>query len=445
MGLFPLWTRKGQAPLHDPINIASPEFKANPYPFYARLRAEAPVYRTTLPTRETAWLITRYDDVVAVLKDERFVKDTSNALTPEQAANQRWFRKVFKSLQHNMLDRDPPDHTRLRALVQTAFTPRLIEQMRGRIDRLTNDLLDAVQGRGHMDLIGEYALPIPTTIIAEMLGVPVGDRHKFHRWSNAIISAASSSWQMVKAVPNAWALMRYLRKIIRKRRADPQDDLVSALARAEEAGDRLSEEELMAMVFLLLVAGHETTVNLIGNGTLALLEHPEQMEMLRKEPALIRPAVEEMLRYTSPVDMATERYAREEVTLHGVTIPRGEMVFVVLASANRDERQFANPDSFDITREPNKHLAFGLGNHFCLGASLARLEGQIAISTLLHRAPELRLIVAPAALRWRRGLLLRGLEALPVAFGKRGGDGVDQRLKSQALEQADAEGENVPA
>jgi cytochrome P450 len=416
MGLFSLWTGEGRSPLRDPVNIASPEFKANPYPFYAQLRAEAPVHRMTLPTKETAWLISRYDDVTMVLKDERFVKDTSNALTPEQDSNQRWFRKLFKALKRNMLDLDPPDHTRLRALVHKAFTPRLIEQMRERVQGLTDELLENVQARGHMDLIRDYALPVPTTIIAEMLGVPVQDRHKFHRWSNALMSAASSSWEMVKAVPNAWALMRYLRKIIHKRRANPQDDLVSALARAEEAGDTLSEDELLAMVFLLLVAGHETTVNLIGNGTLALLEHPDQMARLRNDPALIRPAVEELLRYTSPVEMATERYAREDVTMAGITIPRGEMVFAVLASANRDERQFTNADSLDITREPNKHLSFGLGTHFCLGASLARLEGQIAIGTLLRRFADVRLTVAPGALRWRRGLLLRGLEALPMAF-----------------------------
>jgi cytochrome P450 PksS len=238
---------------------------------------------------------------------------------------------------------------------------------------------------------------------------------------------------MVKAVPNAWALIRYLRKIIKKRQANPRDDLVSALARAEEAGDTLSEDERLAMVFLLLVAGHETTVNLIGNGTLTLLEHPDQLEKLRNEPALLKPAVEEMLRFTSPVEMATERYTREDVTIHGVTIPRGEMVFAVIASANRDERQFTNADSLDITREPNKHLAFGLGNHFCLGASLARLEGQVAISTLLHRAPDLRLTVAPKALRWRRGLLLRGLEALPVAFDKPGSEGGGKRLQLAGL------------
>ena len=343
MGLFSFSAEKGRSP-YDPVNIASPEFKANPYPFYARLRAEAPVYRVTLPTRETAWLVTRYDDVAAVLKDERFVKDTierPDAGTGRQAALVP--QAMFRPLKRNMLDLDPPDHTRLRALVHKAFTPRLVEQMRGRIQALTDELLDAVQGRGRMDLIRDYALPLPTTIIAEMLGVPAEDRHKFHRWSNAIVSAAASTWGMLKAIPNAWLFMRYIRKLIRQRRADPQDDLVSALVRAEEAGDTLSEDELVAMVFLLLVAGHETTVNLIGNGTLALLEHPDQMERLRNDPALIKPAVEELLRYASPVETATERYAREDVTIAGVTIPRGEMVFAVIASANRDERQFAEP------------------------------------------------------------------------------------------------------
>jgi cytochrome P450 PksS len=417
MALFSFSTLKKPPSLLDPVNIASPEFKANPFPFYARLRAEAPVYRMRLPTKEIGWLITRYDDAVMVLKDERFVKNSANAFTPEQAAKQAWFRKLFKSLQRNMLDLDPPDHTRLRALVHKAFTPRLIEQMRERIQKLVDELLDTVQEQGHMNLIHDYALPLPTTIIAEMLGVPVGDRHKFHRWSNALLAAASSSWGMLKAVPNAWALMRYLRKITKKRRANPQEDLISDLARAEEAGDKLSEDELLAMVFLLLVAGHETTVNLIGNGMLALLEHPDQLAKLKNEPALIKPALEELLRYGSPVEMATERYAREEITFDGVTIPRGEMVFVVIASVNRDDRQFVNPDTLDITREPNRHLAFGLGNHFCLGASLARLEGQIAINTLLRRMPDLRLAVPPYVLRWRRGLILRGLEALPVGFG----------------------------
>jgi len=418
MGLFSQLTGRARDSRKEADQIGSAKFKANPFPCYSRLRAEAPVCHVTLLSMETAWLVTRYDDVAMVLKDERFVKDTANALTPGQAANQAWFRhlKLYKLLQRNMLNQDPPDHTRLRALVGKAFTPRLIEQIRPRVEAMTHELLDGVQDRRRMDLIHDYALPLPATIIAEMLGVPVKDRHKFHRWSNAILST-TSNWRMAKGILNVVAFMRYVRKIIKKRRADPQDDLLSALVEAEEAGDRLSEDELVAMVMLLLLAGHETTVNLIGNGTLALLQHPDQLERLQSNPQLIKPAVEELLRFTSPVDVATERYAREDVTAAGVTIPRGEMVFAVIGSANRDDRQFADPDQLDITREPNRHLSFGLGNHFCLGASLARLEGQIAIGTLLGRVPDLRLSVAPHLLRWRSSLLLRGLESLPVAWG----------------------------
>jgi cytochrome P450 PksS len=419
MSLLTETVEAGQSP-KSAVQIASPGFKANPFPFYARLRAEAPACCVTLPTRETAWLITRYDDVAMVLKDERFVKDTKNALSRDQEANLHWFRKLFTALRTNMLSKDPPDHTRLRGLVK-AFSPRLVEQLQGRIEVLTNDLLDKVQRRGHMDLIRDFALPLPATVIAELLGVPVKDRHAFHRGTNAVISAAASTWAMMIAIPRVWSLIRYIRKLVKKRRGDPRDDLVSVLAQAEEAGDTLSEDELMSMVFLLLAAGHETTVNLIGNGTLALLQHPDQMDRLRSDPALIKLAVEEFLRYTSPVEIATERYASADVAISGVTIPRGAMVYAVIGSANRDERQFVDPDTLDITREPNKHLAFGLGPHFCIGAPLARLEGQIAINTLLKRMPDLRLAVAPEDLRWRRGLLLRGLESLPVAFGSHGG------------------------
>jgi cytochrome P450 PksS len=397
-------------------NIAGPEHKANPFPFYARLRAEAPVYRVPLPHRQSAWLVTRYDDVVAVLKDERFAKDRLNALTKEQLARQPWMPSFFQPLMRNMLDLDPPDHTRLRGLVHKAFTPRLIEQMRGRVQTLADSLLDAVARRGRMDLMRDYAQPIPTTIIAEMLGVPVEDRHRFQRWSNTLVSIGGSSWGIVLSIPSVYLFLRYIRKLIKARRADPRDDLVSALIKAEEAGQQLSEDELLAMIILLLIAGHETTVNLIGSGALALLQHPDQLQKLRSDPSLIKPAIEELLRYTSPVETATERFAREDVTIAGVTIPRGEMVFAVLASANRDERYFPNPDKLDITREPNKHLSFGLGTHFCLGAALARMEAQIAIGTLLRRACGLRLAVAAEALRWRPGLVLRGLKALPVAF-----------------------------
>jgi cytochrome P450 PksS len=402
------------------VDISSAAFKADPFPFYARLRATAPVHPVTLPDGRTAWLVTRYDDVAAVLKDERLAKDPLNALSPQQHARQPWIPAFARPLTRNMLDVDPPDHTRLRGLVHKAFTPRLIEGMRGRVQALCDRLLDRARGRGRLDLIRAYAQPVPTTVIAAMLGVPVADRHRFQRWSQALVLAGASRWGIFLAVPHLWLFLRYVRRLIRARRALPQDDLVSALVQAEEAGQQLSEDELVAMVVLLLVAGHETTVNLIGNGTLALLQHPEQLRRLRQDPGLIGPAVEELLRFASPVETATERYARQDVTLAGVTVPRGGLVFAAIASANRDERQFADPDRLDVTRTPNRHLSFGLGAHFCLGAALARMEGQIALATLLRRAPELRLAVEPGALRWRPGLVLRGLRALPVTLAGAG-------------------------
>jgi cytochrome P450 len=400
-------------------DLASPQFNADPYQFYARLRAEAPVYRTTLPHKQVAWLVTRYEDVLGILKDERFVKDRLNALSPEKNAKRPRVPGVFKPLTRNMLDVDEPDHTRLRALVRKAFTPRLVEQLRGRIQMLCDDLLDTAQHKGGMELISDYALPVPATVIADLLGVPAEDRRKFHRWSSKIVSVspgAEAGLQGLRLIPSVWAFMRYLRKQFNQRRSEPKDDLITALVQAEEAGDKLSEDELLAMGFLLLVAGHETTVNLIASGTLALLEHPEQMEMLKKNPSLIKSAVEELLRYTSPVQIATERFTREDVAIAETIIPRGELVLAVIGSANRDEQHFENPDTLDIAREPNRHLAFGKGIYHCLGAPLARMEGQIAINTLVHRFPNLRLAVAPESLHWRRGLFVRGLEKLPLAF-----------------------------
>src|SRR5713226_150022 len=349
-------------------NIASPEFKANPFPFYSRLRSEAPVYRTLLPDKQYAWLITRYEDVLAVLRDERFGKDRLKAKTSEQIKRQPWIPNTFKPLTRNMLDVDAPDHTRLRGLVQKAFMPRLIENMRGRIQALSDELLNAAETQGRMDLVHDYALPIPTTIIAEMLGVPAKDHHKFHRWSAAIVSSNSSLWGTLRVIPNVMAFVSYMRTLIKAKRESPGDDLLTALVKAEEAGDQFNDDELLAMVFLLLVAGHETTVNLIANGVLTLLENAGQLRTLLNDPALITSAVEELLRFNGPLETATERYAREDAVVAGTTIPRGEMVLAVLASANRDVQQFIDPDQLDLAREPNRHLAFGYGVHYCLGA-----------------------------------------------------------------------------
>lgn len=396
------------------VDLSSPAHKANPFPLYAKLREETPVCEVRVPDGQSAYLVTRYDDAVSVLTDERFAKDRFRALTADQVKKQPWMPSIFRPLLNNMLDSDRPNHTRLRALVQKAFTPQRVEGMRGRIQSLANELMDQLETRRQFDLIREFALPLPATVIAEMLGVPVRDRQKFHRWSNAIVSLDWSTWDMIKGIPSVWRFLRYVRKLVARRRADPQDDMITALVQAREAGDQLSEDELVAMIFLLLIAGHETTVNLIANGTLALLQNPHPMQMLRDDPSLITSAVEELLRFASPLDTATERYTREEVAIAGVTIPRGRLVFAVISSANRDETQFPQPDDLDIRRTPNRHLSFGLGMHFCLGAPLARMEGQIAIHTLLQRTGDLRLSIPPESLKWRRGMVLRGMKSLPL-------------------------------
>jgi cytochrome P450 len=401
------------------VDLFDPTFKANPYPTYAELRSEAPVYRAELPDGRGVWLVTRYDDVVAVLKDERFAKDWRSAMTPEQLAQIPPIPEVMKPLSENMLDKDPPDHERLRRLVSKAFTPRLIERMRPRVQEIADTLLDAVKtkDKGGMDLIDDYAFPLPITVIAELLGVPVEDRNRFREWSDAAVSGDTTQEYVEKILlPHMQAFIDYLRALFEEKRKNPKDDLISALVLAEEAGDRLSEDELLAMVFLLLVAGHETTVNLIGNGTLALLQNPDQLQKLRDDPSLIKPAIEELLRYDGPVETSTERFAREDVAIGDTVIPKGEMVMIVIAAADHDPERFPEPDALDIARADNRHLAFGKGIHHCLGAPLARMEGQIALGTLLRRMPDLRLKGSPESLTWRPGMVLRGLKGLPVAF-----------------------------
>ncbi|HVO80573.1 MAG TPA: cytochrome P450 [Terriglobales bacterium] len=395
--------------MNSSTNILSREFKADPFPFYALMRAEQPVCCVTVPGMGKAWLITRYDDVVAVLKDNRFAKNPLNAST------QPWLPGFAKPLQRNMLDLDEPDHARLRTLVHKAFTPSMVERLQDRIQGIADHLIDAVAPTGAMDLVRAYALPLPLTVIAELLGIPGQDRDRFHRWSKALVKTPTKL-NMVVALPSLMAFMRYLRRLFRQLRRAPQDGLLTALVQVEEAGDRLSEDELLAMAFLLLIAGHETTVNLISSGTLALLQHPDELERLRADPSLIKPAVEELLRYTNPLETATPRYAREDTTVGDVLIPRGALVLAAVASANRDAAQFDDPDRLDISRQQNRHLAFGLGAHFCLGAPLARLEGQIAINTIVRRLPHLQLAVPAESLRWRATPVLRGLEALPVRW-----------------------------
>lgn len=415
MTLFARTDNRPQTPLSG-WQLSSPASKADPFPLYARLRRSAAACRVALPFRQTAWLVTRYDDVVTVLTDERFTKDQWNVLSPRQRARQRWVRKVLNPFQWSLLDLDPPDHTRQRAVANRAFLPRRIEALRDRVEALTNELLDRAQPQGGMDVIRDYALHVPTTIIAEMLGVPAADRERFHRWSDILIATGSSARGVARTMLAAWWFRRYLRRLIRARHNGPDGDFIGGLLQPDEAGHALCESEATSALFLLLVAGHETTINLIGNGVLALLQHPDQLDRLRRDPELIRPAVEEILRFTSPFEIGTKRFAKEDVPLDGAVIRRGDRVYPVLASANRDEQKFTEPDAFDITREPNRHLGFGLGHHFCLGAALARLEAQIAIGTLLDRFPEVRLNGPPDQLRWRRSMVMRGLESLPITW-----------------------------
>lgn len=399
------------------LDITSPRFKADPYPLYARLRDETPVCPNRLPDGRVAWLVTRYADAAVVLKDPRFAKDRRRVPEQHRSLIERSLEPMLRALQYNMLFLDPPDHTRLRGLVHKAFTPRLIERLRERMQVLADELLDVAARSAEFDLVHGYALPIPATVIADLLGVPATDRDRFHQWSSVMVSITSGP-DLLRALPSALLFMRYLRRLFAMRRVEPRDDLTTALVQAEEAGDHLSADELLSMVFLLLVAGHETTVNLIASGTLALLEQPDQLLRLRHQPELLESgaAVEELLRFTSPVQVATERYALEDVELSGATIPSGALVLAMVGSANRDERQFVNPDKLDLGRTPNPHLAFGQGAHYCLGAPLARLEGQVAFTTLIKHLADFRLAIPPAALPWRRSLFLRGIDALPLSI-----------------------------
>lgn len=391
------------------FNPMAPDFLADPYPTYHRLRTEDPVHQSPLGF----WVLTRYEDVVAVLRDPRFAKE------PMIAAVAARFGIPPATIGLSMLDRDPPDHTRLRGLVSKAFTPRVVEGLRPRVQEVVDGLLDGVERAGTMDLIEEFAYPIPVNVICEMLGVPVEDHERFKGWSLDLARGLDSIMlppdsEVAKRSGMArQGLAEYFRALIAERRASPRGDLLSGLIAAEEAGDKLSEAELLATCVLLLVAGHETTVNLIGNSMISLLRNPDQLRKLRENPGLIGSAVEELLRYDGPVQR-TARTPDQDVTIGGRTIPKGEIVMPFIGAADRDPAQFPDPDRLDITRADNRHVAFGLGIHFCLGAPLARIEGQIAINTLLARLPKLAL--ATETPEHRQSLTLRGLAALPVRF-----------------------------
>ncbi|MEV4440355.1 cytochrome P450 [Streptomyces sp. NPDC049577] len=383
------------------------DFAADPYPVYARLREKGPVHRVPTEGAGDVWVVVGYDAVRAALTDPRLSNDVRHS--------SRWASDGGHAIGRNMLQTDPPVHTRLRGVVAREFTARRVEALRPRVEQVTAGLLDAVAPLGRADLVASLALPLPVAVIGELLGVPEADHGDFHDWSHRMVFAPSAA----SAAEAAGAMTAYLTELLRAKRHAPGPDLLSALVRAEDATGRpLPADELLGMAFVLLVAGHETTVNLLANGTYALLTHPEQLAALRADRSLLAGAIEEMLRYEGPVTSAAYRWTAEPLEIGGVTVPAGEAVLVILGSASRDPGRFPEPDRFDIRRRPagGGHLAFGHGVHHCLGAPLARLEAEVAFSALLDRFPDLALDAGPADPLWRPGLI-RGLSRLPVRFG----------------------------
>ncbi|WP_432180228.1 cytochrome P450 family protein [Streptomyces sp. NBC_00063] len=396
------------------------EFASDPYPAYAWLRENAPVHRTKLPSGVEAWLVTRYADARQALADSRLSKNPEHHAEDAQGKSKTGIPgERSANLMTHLLNIDPPDHTRLRRLVSKAFTPRRVAAFAPRVQELADDLIDRFASQGEADLIHDFAFPLPIYAICDLLGVPREDQDDFRDWAGMMIRhGGGPRGGVARSVKK---IRGYLAELIHRKRNDPGDDLISDLIRASDHGEHLTENEAAAMCFVLLFAGFETTINLIGNGVYALLGNPEQRARLqesieRGERELLDTGIEELLRYDGPVELATWRFATEPLTIGGQQIATGDPVLVVLAAADRDPARFHEPDTLDLSRRDNQHLGYGHGIHYCLGAPLARLEGTVAIETLLRRLPDLELAVDRADLRWRGGLIMRGLRTLPVRF-----------------------------
>ncbi|MGP4074274.1 cytochrome P450 family protein [Halobacillus sp. K22] len=390
-------------------------FKVGAYSFYQHLRLNHPVFPMSKETSNTSWIITKYDHVKELLKSPSFIKDQKKLFS--QSSREDMNEEELNIFQNMMLDVDPPDHTRLRKLVQPYFNPKTIKQMEPRIIEIAQELLSEMKhSKEPIDLIDDYAFPLPIIVISELLGVPVEDRNKFRKWSNTIVAASDNG--AVDFQEDVEAFTAYLTRLFEIRKAEPKEDLISYLLQTMEEEEQLTTTELYSMVVLLIIAGHETTVNLISNTMFALFEHPNQLSKIQLDRTLIPSAIEEGLRYYSPVDFSTARWAESDMELHGQSIRRGDLVLASISSANRDEEKFNNAHQFDVTRNKNAHVAFGFGIHFCLGAPLARLEGKVAIEELLHTFPNIDLNRTMNPPEWRQVFLLRGLTQLPVILNQ---------------------------
>ncbi len=415
--ISPSNTKKSEKVKPIQFNPFSPGFRDNPYPVYNCLRSENPICYSI----GGDWVLTRYEDVKTILRERRVYSDDRPKLIREKS---KYLQSREKNL-HALADAsnkflfymNPPDHNRLRRLVSKAFSPVVVERMRPQIQTIVDECLDKALSRGKMDIIGDLAGVLPVYVIARMLGVPPSHaQEQLHQWSQVlsrILDSLISLQEYEKINQAILDFQEYFWELISKREKNPQDDLISYLIAARDESDKLSEEEVLSICIQLFFAGEETTVNLIGNGMLALLHHPEQMEKLKQEPKMIQTAIVEMLRYDSPIQILC-RIASDKLEIGGQTIQKGEKMYLCLGSANRDPAQFPNPDQFNIFRQENHHLAFGDGIHRCLGATLAHLEAEIAINSLLQQLPKLKL--SSDQLEWRKNFVLRGLKALPVTF-----------------------------
>ena len=392
----------------------------DPFPLFAEVRALGPVHAVTLADGHDAWLVVGYDEARAALNDARLSKDMHAALaTGDSVVAEGLPGPAFA---RHMLSVDPPDHTRLRRLVSSAFTPRHTERLRPRVQGIIDDLLDAIAAQGpdaRVDLVAAYAFPLPFTVICELLGVPEPDRESLGRGLTAMLVPTPTPADFARAKEASDGVVGMLEALVQAKQRNPGDDLVSGLITARDGDERLSTQELLSTIFQLIVAGHDTTASLIGNAVVALFRHPDVLRGLRADPVRIVPAVEELLRYDAPVPHSTFRYAAEPLDIGGATIPAGAQVIICLAAANRDAGTYGAPDDLDVDRAESRHLAFGHGIHHCLGAPLARIEGQLALSSLVRRFPDLRLAVPIDELHWGHGdgLVLRGLSELPVIPG----------------------------
>jgi len=409
--------------LEHELDLNQPDFIFNPYPRLAELREERPIFY------EPRWkklFFTRYEDIAFLLRDKRLGRSIFHVLSRDELGWPPPNPQLvpFDAFQNEiMMDREPPDHTRLRSLVSKAFTPQRVENLRGKIEQIVNRLLDAVEAQGEMDLLQAFAEPLPVTVIAELLGVPEADQPNLRPWSAAIVKlyeVTYSEAQAQQAVQAVNEFSAFLRDLAHQRRRQPQDDLITALVQVEEAGDKLTEAELIANCILLLNAGHEASVNGTTSGMLALFRNPDQLALLKQaaadhNSALFKTAIEELLRYDTPLPLF-ERWVLHDFEYKGIPLTRGTEVALLYAAGNRDERRFVHADQLDVTRVDNPHLTFGLGIHYCLGAPLARLEMQIAFETLLRRLPTLRLAIPETQVAYNAGFVIRGLKALPVAW-----------------------------